>query len=1443
MLSHIFHISDLHIRKGDANECRYHEYKQVFDNLFISLKDQISTLGLQTSDYIFVVSGDIFHNKNVIGNHGLMLYKQFLEGLTALGRVILFHGNHDRNQNEINQPSLITSTVNINNLTILHSSQSFVIDDVGFSYLSIDDTLNDQSTSGRINELPTFPAISHQNLKYKIALFHGTFANVKLYNGTEVTDTQNPYPFKLLEEFNYALLGDIHLRQKGSYNNYTLWGYAGSLVQQNYGEDIINHGYMIWNIRNATIKEVNVYNEIGMVNLKSNADGNICLRIRGKYDTKLEDYIQEHISMFPKHIEIKLYNDVDLHNLFTLLEKHNITCNIVNKTSADEPSDTSTTVPTSNSDIDIKVDKDTLLQHFSQYLTPGQTTILSNIIKSYDNLLFNLSKFPPELQDLCAKMNKELSTSIDKCLKTDNNDAKMSYNFRIKYLEWENLYCYEGKNWINFDEVTHSTFSVAGNNATGKSAIYDVMTLSVWGDITTLKKNDLTSGIINSKHNDATTTVDIEINGAAYRIVRQFVIKTNKDHRCNKAHTYLYKYLPDGTVESYKQDNACNIEIQKLVGTQEDFLSSSMITQNVDCDILKMSYADCLSVIDKTFDIEYIYNLYDLMKSSSKKYKDFKKVIETKKEVYERLIVKQQASTDVDIDVLSAKLVDLEKQKEQLVDENNSIAVNINDTNLANDDYDKLIADLGTVTIQNDDEYQASLEKLNELKVLLKNIPAAEITKLASQIDASSIIPEQCNKPCELHFIQSEEKALAGKLQEPELLAKYKKMSKSALKTTLTRLTKHLTDLSDDMSNHNDKKPITVKSKMTMDTVLEAISKIYNKPDDGINELKAYCNTNKRSSCILPSSLKQHITYEEYKAKSIEHNALLKQIADLKTKLTDIDSKFKIALTKKSKLQPVNKPSDTITLKTSTLVKKELSKHNISALKKQINNDNVILEEFYKKQDDITLLEKQLKSYEDELSILNTKEEYKYNPECEYCCKRPWVCRKNELQIIIASMQSNIKSQTDALYSNKDYDYMDVYERCETNKKLLARAELLTEWQSYFIFKEADDALAKETDGLLQTKDILNKQITDAEDTIHEIAAEINTFNAHLFELYDIYNYIEWKEQYDDLENTRNVTAAEIKNINNWLVYNDDVKPRIEKLNELKKSYDKWIAYDNHNKIMAAYDYTQYIDDIDKYEKKQKYQELALMKPLIEKKMELASAIKMVDAEMKELNDSITKAKTINDYNAANNTAFEQLTATMADIEDTIQLFEIIVDKFKDYRKELYDKHILKKLVENANRHIKTLCHNNAKMFEVGYLITENKDIIHINWLVSNLADTSSSDGSRQQVISIKQASGFQQFAISMALRMSLFSSKRCTQLFIDEGFTACDKQNLSIVPGFLKGLLRTFNTVVIVSHIDIIQDSMDNTAYISYNSVDKASKIAYGCQVAVKQRRRKLAA
>jgi DNA repair exonuclease SbcCD nuclease subunit len=48
-LKYIFHLSDLHIRNGDKNQCRYDEYNDVFNNTIISIKNKINELKIKKS--------------------------------------------------------------------------------------------------------------------------------------------------------------------------------------------------------------------------------------------------------------------------------------------------------------------------------------------------------------------------------------------------------------------------------------------------------------------------------------------------------------------------------------------------------------------------------------------------------------------------------------------------------------------------------------------------------------------------------------------------------------------------------------------------------------------------------------------------------------------------------------------------------------------------------------------------------------------------------------------------------------------------------------------------------------------------------------------------------------------------------------------------------------------------------------------------------------------------------------------------------------------------------------------------------------------------------------------------------------------------------------------------------------------------------------------------
>ena len=97
-----------------------------------------------------------------------------------------------------------------------------------------------------------------ENIKIKcsIGLFHGSFVSSTMQNNMSCT---NGYPFSWITGQDLLMLGDIHLRQIGKYGN-MIWGYAGSLIQQNFGETIRKHGYGIYNISTNEYKFVDIEN-------------------------------------------------------------------------------------------------------------------------------------------------------------------------------------------------------------------------------------------------------------------------------------------------------------------------------------------------------------------------------------------------------------------------------------------------------------------------------------------------------------------------------------------------------------------------------------------------------------------------------------------------------------------------------------------------------------------------------------------------------------------------------------------------------------------------------------------------------------------------------------------------------------------------------------------------------------------------------------------------------------------------------------------------------------------------------------------------------------------------------------------------------------------------------------------------------------------------------
>lgn len=332
VVTSILHLSDIHIRAGDSARSREKEYLAVFDHLFTLLR---SFEAVAKGEALIVLTGDLFHNKHKLEPHGIRIAVRLLQGLAEIAPTLVIRGNHDYRQDAPHELDLISAITSyeIPNLTYMDETGAFEIENVGFGLVAIQDTLLYGATSGIVEELPPFPSPDafSADVTHRVALFHGSVVHAKLQNGM-ACETGHGYPLEWFKGYDLVLLGDIHLQQvhgaerigdgdgasgvdgagtplkqyrveKGT------WAYPGSLVQQDFGEGLLGHGILHWDLAAGVVAEHHVHNPCGYLTLQVR-EGEVQVfhrfggaRVKGVW-AALETLGRE--SWFPKQVHVRV---------------------------------------------------------------------------------------------------------------------------------------------------------------------------------------------------------------------------------------------------------------------------------------------------------------------------------------------------------------------------------------------------------------------------------------------------------------------------------------------------------------------------------------------------------------------------------------------------------------------------------------------------------------------------------------------------------------------------------------------------------------------------------------------------------------------------------------------------------------------------------------------------------------------------------------------------------------------------------------------------------------------------------------------------------------------------------------------------------------------------------------------------------------------------------
>lgn len=638
IIKKIFHISDIHIRTGNKSYSRYLEYLDIIKKLIIELKHYTY------ENTIVIITGDLFHHKNIIEAHGIDIFNKLITDLTNLTSVYLIRGNHDyRQDNEINDIDLISALIqnsNYNNLYYLNKTGLYEVGDILIGLVAIQDTLKSGDTSGYVTNLPIFPWTDNKKYKHTVALYHGIIVE------NDKTIYKHSINIDWVKKYNFGLFGDIHRQHiyNSKWNNdgyyeiddkdKIMWGYSGSLVQQTFGEPINKHGFLLWDLDNYRVKSVDISNKHVYCNLINKDNLWYTKIIDNKFNDKnieFENFLIK--NPYINKISIQVKNNIDEHdNINEILKSNNVNCiRISNKIINNDNNCKYDSEESEYNNIKEYNSIESCYEFVNNNINDDNKDILNNfnwknIIKNPDSLLIKTDNIPNSILEKVNDKNDSLSKNISKYISA-RDEVLNSNTLELKYMNWDWILCYKNDCYFNFENMEKNVMLLNANNGCGKSSFLEIICLGLFGSSIPSRANkQFSSSIIcNKKPKSHSSKIKLvfKLNDKEYMLIRNFNKKSNDNNKLEQK-TYLYFINKTGDNDNLVFINsgttAVNSWITNNIGSPKTFFQSCMHTQNSDFDLFSMPFKDQKNLMDESLSLQSINILIEIFKKTMASY-------------------------------------------------------------------------------------------------------------------------------------------------------------------------------------------------------------------------------------------------------------------------------------------------------------------------------------------------------------------------------------------------------------------------------------------------------------------------------------------------------------------------------------------------------------------------------------------------------------------------------------------------------------------------------------------------------------------------------------------------------------------------------------------------------------------------------------------------------
>ena len=622
-VDYIYHLADLHIR----NLKRHKEYREILNKFLADVDSQ------KKENAIIYLAGDIAHAKTEMSPELVREITWFFNECANRFPTFVITGNHDCNLNNMDRLDVLTPICdNLNNPNLYYlrdTGTTHINDELTFTVYSI------------LDKKANWPLGKDVEGKKKICFFHGPVDAARTDIGYVVSS--NNFTPDMFDGFDMVLMGDIHKRQivqqRDKTNGKPIVVYAGSVVQQNHGEYLENHGYLLWNVKNETFEEFNIHNDYGYLTIDV-TNGVIPQWVHDELGTKLPKQPRLRVRFQETEAgDIKLVS-TELQKMFNISE---ITVT---------RQDTLNSMKTKNRN--------------ARNLAGNvkDVNVQNGLIKEYLERQFLLDD---ETLNKVIEINNNVNTKI-------THEDTDNILWIPKKFEFSNMFSYGEGNKIEFDKAK-GIIGLFAPNTQGKSSLFDSLSFCIFDKCSRAFK---ATHIMNNQKDTFSCKFNFEIDGIDYFIERQ--AHTTKTEKV-KVNVNFWRVV-DGIEESLNGDERRNTNdvIKKYLGTYEDFVMTSLSLQGNNALFIDKSQSERKDILAQYIGVNVFDKLFDVISEDNKEaailLKNFKKddfslrlaeldeIVKTNGGVFNKLVEKkdefEQEKTEVE-----RKLSKLESQIQQ----------------------------------------------------------------------------------------------------------------------------------------------------------------------------------------------------------------------------------------------------------------------------------------------------------------------------------------------------------------------------------------------------------------------------------------------------------------------------------------------------------------------------------------------------------------------------------------------------------------------------------------------------------------------------------------------------------------------------------------------------------------------------------------------------------